>query len=505
MQNFYMAKIGRILLLLLLIVGFSYADSARLKKFDSAFTNASKKVKLELHHDMKSLYIKSIIDNDTKTKIETLKRLIESSKALQLDAQPYEKELATINQGKNIGQADTKSTKTSAKKDVKKQTYVEEETIIIDKDSTKKNPLKILAIIKNEDSFEIKFNQPLHPSDIKHMLLNTQGMFRNVYDFRGVWTSKSHTFKDVLSEEVRVSQFDKNTIRVVFSNKKEQKLDFYIDANSVHFIMAGQKKPALKVAKDDKQKSLKQDKKQVQNEQSSNKGAIPIKKTGGKTIVLDAGHGGDDPGAINGKLKEKNIVLNIALKTGDELKKRGYKVFYTRTKDKFINLRSRTKLANDKLADLFISIHANAAPNKQKGEVMQGIETFFLSPARSERSKNVAALENKSDIDEMNFFSKQTFLNFLNREKIIASNKLAIDIQREVLARTKKINSKVVDGGVREAPFWVLVGALMPAVLLEVGYISHPDEGKLISKSNYQDAIAKGIANGVDVYFANQQ
>ena len=225
----------------------------------------------------------------------------------------------------------------------------------------------------------------------------------------------------------------------------------------------------------------------------------------GKVVVLDAGHGGDDPGAINGSLKEKNIVLSIAQKAGKELQGRGYKVYYTRSKDKFINLRDRTKYANDKAADLFISIHANAAPSKTKAATMRGIETFFLSPARSERSKNAAALENKSDIEEMNYFSKQTFLNFLNREKIIASNKLAIDVQREVLAQAKTVIPKTADGGVREAPFWVLVGALMPAVLLEVGYITHPSEGDLINNSKYQDALANGLADGIDVYFSNQQ
>ena len=233
--------------------------------------------------------------------------------------------------------------------------------------------------------------------------------------------------------------------------------------------------------------------------------AKKIQSAKGKVIVLDAGHGGDDPGAINGSIKEKNIVLSIAQKAGKELQGRGYKVYYTRSKDKFINLRDRTKYANDKAADLFISIHANAAPNKTKAATMHGIETFFLSPARSERSKNAAALENKSDIEEMNFFSKQTFLNFLNREKIIASNKLAIDVQREVLARAKSVSSKASDGGVREAPFWVLVGALMPAVLLEVGYITHPREGELIKNSKYQDALAKGLANSIDVFFSNQQ
>ena len=149
---------------------------------------------------------------------------------------------------------------------------------------------------------------------------------------------------------------------------------------------------------------------------------------------------------------------------------------------------------------MFISIHTNAAPNKKQAPNFSGVETFFLSPARSERSKNAAALENKGDLEDMNEFSQETFLNFLNREKIIASNKLAIDIQGYILNSVQsKFKSK--DGGVREAPFWVLVGATMPAVLIELGYISHPDEGKLLGKNEYQNALASGIANGVDAYF----
>ena len=157
--------------------------------------------------------------------------------------------------------------------------------------------------------------------------------------------------------------------------------------------------------------------------------------------------------------KKKTAVLGVAKKLGEILKSRGYKVYFTRSTDVFINLRSRTKFANDKMADLFVSIHANAAPNATKAKSMHGIETFFLSPARSERSKNAAALENKSDIEEMNYFSQQTFLNVLNREKIIASNKLGIDIQKEILASARKVYA-ASDGSVREAPFgcsWVLL------------------------------------------------
>lgn len=101
----------------------------------------------------------------------------------------------------------------------------------------------------------------------------------------------------------------------------------------------------------------------------------------------------------------------------------------------------------------------------------------------------------------MNYFSKISFLNFLNREKIISSNKLAIDLQSGML-KSVKTNYKINDGGVREAPFWVLVGALMPAALIEVGYISHPKESKLIANDKYQQALAKGIADGIDAYFA---
>jgi N-acetylmuramoyl-L-alanine amidase len=213
--------------------------------------------------------------------------------------------------------------------------------------------------------------------------------------------------------------------------------------------------------------------------------------------VIDPGHGGKDPGAVAGKgLYEKTVALAISLKVGEILKKRGYRVYFTRTTDKFIKLRDRTRFANKKNADLFISIHANSAKN----EKLNGVETYFLSPARSERSKRVAALENKGDIEEMNYFSKATYLNVFNKAKIVASNKFAIDVQRGMISYLRD-SYNVKDGGVREAPFWVLVGAQMPAILVEVGYISNRVEKKRIFTSRYQNLIARGIASGVDNYF----
>ena len=182
----------------------------------------------------------------------------------------------------------------------------------------------------------------------------------------------------------------------------------------------------------------------------------------------------------------------------DNLKERGYKVYMTRSSDKFVGLRDRTKFANNKNADLFISIHANAIMDNK--DELEGVESYFLSTARSERAKKVAALENKDDIEAMNYFSKQSFLNTLNTQRIIASNRLAIDIQYGMLSSLRK-EYKIVDGGVREGPFWVLAGAVMPSVLLEVGYITHPKEGKRLSQTKFQKNIAKGIADGVDSYF----
>jgi len=155
---------------------------------------------------------------------------------------------------------------------------------------------------------------------------------------------------------------------------------------------------------------------------------------------------------------------------------------------------------------MFISIHANAAP-KSKLKYAQGIETYFLSPARSSRAKRVAALENKGDMNSMNWSSQSTFLTVLNQSKITTSNKMAIDIQKNILYNLRKrygLNS-IKDGGVREGPFWVLVGAQMPSILIEVGYISHPIEGRRIYTKSYQKLIAKAISNGVDSYFLKNQ
>ncbi len=250
-------------------------------------------------------------------------------------------------------------------------------------------------------------------------------------------------------------------------------------------------------------------KKEAENESKNqvfiaekNDASIKTKRKKHKKIVLDAGHGGKDCGAMSTNLVcEKDIVLEVVKFLHKELKKRGYSVLLTRDKDIYIDLVGRTELANRKSADLFISVHANSIP-KHSTSNAHGIETYFLSTARSERARKVAEQENKDDVNLMDYFSKSLLLNSLNTQRLIVSNKLAIDVQYGMLQSVRKNYPDVVDGGVREGPFWVLAGALMPSILIEIGYNSHAIESKRIQSKPYQKILAKGIADGIDSFFS---
>ncbi|GAA7207583.1 N-acetylmuramoyl-L-alanine amidase [Helicobacter pylori] len=250
-------------------------------------------------------------------------------------------------------------------------------------------------------------------------------------------------------------------------------------------------------------------KKEAENESKNqvfiaekNDASIKTKRKKHKKIVLDAGHGGKDCGAMSANLVcEKDIVLEVVKFLHKELKKRGYSVLLTRDKDIYIDLVARTELANKKSADLFISVHANSIPKRSTSNA-HGIETYFLSTARSERARKVAEQENKDNVNLMDYFSKSLLLNSLNTQRLIVSNKLAIDVQYGMLQSIRKNYPDVVDGGVREGPFWVLAGALMPSILIEIGYNSHAIESKRIQSKPYQKILAKGIADGIDSFFS---
>ncbi|MDR0761422.1 MAG: N-acetylmuramoyl-L-alanine amidase [Campylobacteraceae bacterium] len=495
--------IKRLIFTLLAVLSFVFAADyeTELDNFDKNSARYSITEKNEAYNAMQHLYINSIMNGNDTLKYEALKRIIQISKELNYDSLIYEKELNTLSRLSKIETTVNSVPKPSAQKsetlvfigDVLK---VEESENIINKETPKwesepavsvaatkadKKQIATLSnITQNNGSIIFSFNRELDENEIKTFTLKMQETIRYVYDIRALKGDVANSINTSL-KDVRLSQFDKNTTRIVFESQKEIKITQKIVAKQLIFTA--------------KEFSLSSEK---------NSNTPTIKPSFKKRIVIDAGHGGKDSGAVYSKYFEKDAVLQIALMLGKELENRGHIVIYTRQNDKFLKLRERTKIANDKNADLFISLHANAAPKSAKsGDTKwQGIETFFLSPADSQRSKNAAELENQSDVDEMDFYSKNTFLNFINREKIIASHKLALDIQQYILGSVKKEYKTVVDGGVREAPFWVLTGAQMPAVLLEVGYITDKTDRQRMFDKKFQQLLSNGIANGITSYFA---
>ena len=431
--------------------------SESISKNVSLIGKSSKSKTVRICHDIKNLYIKSIIKSDKDSQIEAIKGLIKCSKILHKKYKHYEEELSLLSK-------DKKNLKSIKKKR---------------KPTIKKVP-KVRSIKSYHDKIVITFDRDIDKRDVSFFELNGKGRYRDVFDIRArlYFRYKKANIKNI--KEIRISQFTKNTIRVVLQDNKPINSIFSIEKNRIIIKVDNPHKKEIK---------------------SYTKRYFSPVVTTDKVIIIDPGHGGKDTGAIGYKrLKEKNAVLRIALKLGKYLKRYGYKVYYTRSNDRFVRLRDRTHYANIKKADLFISIHANAAPKKSQYLTSKGVETYFLSPARSARAKRVSAKENSADMSSMDYYSKQVFLNFLNREKIVASNKLAIDIQRGILKNIRKKYS-VVDGGVRKAPFWVLVGAQMPSVLIETGYITNPTEATRLFNPYYENLLAKGIANGIVSYF----
>lgn len=338
--------------------------------------------------------------------------------------------------------------------------------------------LKIIHIVPfGDQNIKITFNQKISSKILNHKKISSSSSVIDIQTILSI-KRKRYVFPDQTS--VQIAQQTKKITRIWIRAPKKLNYRFRVSDKFLYLEFgSGQKSKKKKLGIIKPQSQV-------------------VRK---KRIVVDAGHGGKDCGAI-GVLKvcEKIVTLGIAKLLKDELQKRGYDVYMTRSNDRYLGLRERTNFANNKSADLFISIHANSVP-KRSAKTANGIETYFLSTARSERARRVAEKENQDSIEVMNFFSKKTFLNSINTHRLIASNKLAIDIQGGILNALRPKYAGILDGGVREGPFWVLAGALMPSVLIEVGYISHPQEGRRITHRDYQQALVKGIADGIGGYF----
>lgn len=537
-------KLGHIFFLIALLISLNAIaadDLFRLEAAKKALQSNDEIEQFRGYNEYKTIYLRANLNKNTDLARDALSGIIKGGEILGIDVANYKRELAKLQPAlpasvpavmpilASASIIPPKPTETLQKPLQFPKEYMKV-PVAVSKESSNNfltptstqlfklsEPIKASAdvtIIKRhrlletkwkETGLELVFDAPVEAKEIhlSKIIESDKQRFRYIIDIDSATISQSKVLEHKSINQIRLAQYDAKTLRLVIDHTQAIAIkpvptgsSLYIDL-SLHPVakeLAASPSPILQPPAVTLPPLIE---------------ALPPLLTvtprdrSKKVIVIDPGHGGKDSGAIGNGYREKDIVLQISLELYEELKSMGYTVYMTRSNDTFIELKDRTKFANDKMADLFLSVHANAIPKGADANAAYGIETYFLSPGRSERAMRVAALENSEDMGEMGQYGKLSFLNVINTEKIIASNKLAIDIQKGVLNNLRKQYPNVKDNGAREAPFWVLVGAQMPAILLETGYISNPDESARIADAKYQKWMVEGMIDGVKHYFAN--
>ncbi|PCI23510.1 MAG: hypothetical protein COB67_12750 [SAR324 cluster bacterium] len=313
---------------------------------------------------------------------------------------------------------------------------------------------------------------------------------------------------DGLIKQARVAQFDKKTVRVVLDMASVKKIKvFHLKLRHQYKIIIdilGQSAlPDLKVAKGKslKSKTNPSGKKIAIQKNLKTAQMVSLSKALGlkvKRIIIDPGHGGRDPGALAFGLMEKDIALKMGLLLKQIIEKKHpeMEVLMTRSKDEYLSLDARTAFANKTRGDLFISIHLNASHR----EKVKGIETYFLNLTSDNYALSVAAKENQSSLKSIS--ELQNILNdLMTNSKIQESSELAQMIQKATYSAVKQSKQyKTRDLGVKQAPFFVLLGAQMPSILIESGFITNRKENRLLRTAKYQRVIAEGIYRGIRQY-----
>lgn len=303
---------------------------------------------------------------------------------------------------------------------------------------------------------------------------------------------------DGLLRQVRVGQYSAEIVRVVLdmTSLRDHKVFILPDPYRLVVDLQGQKAPEVTNAKDDPAKAERSARPSAAVKDK--KASLPASSPGGiRKIVIDPGHGGKDPGAIGaGGIMEKDLVLSIAKKLAVKLKNElGIQVVLTRKDDRFVPLEDRTYMANAEDADLFISLHMNASPNAEA----RGIETYYLDNTTDEAAMRLAARENataRKSVSDLQFILSDMTQNM----KLEDSVTLAYRLQQSAVGGMSKAIGDVRDLGVKKALFYVLVGARMPSVLVEMFFVTHRVEGAAMSREAGQDAMVNSLFEGIRKY-----
>ncbi len=298
----------------------------------------------------------------------------------------------------------------------------------------------------------------------------------------------SLAIRDGLLHQARIAQYNSNTVRLV--------LDMESVKDSTASALLNPSRLVVDIYGEGKGEG------QVGNVPSVLPGSnvLPLSQQLGlkiKRIVLDPGHGGKDPGAVGPKgLREKDVVLALAKRIKPRLEAQGYEVLMTRDRDVYVELKDRARFANDRKADLFVSIHTNASKNRK----VRGIETYFLGVARDRQSSETAMLENA--VSEVNALSdlEQILHSLMNQNNMWHSSILAEAVQDTMYGELNGKYGTIKNLGVKQAPFYVLSKTAMPAVLLETSFISNSSEEKLLQRSDFRDTLSDSITRGIINY-----
>ncbi len=369
-------------------------------------------------------------------------------------------------------------------------------------------------ITKNESRIEYKYNYDTHYE------YRFENNIISLTFFSGKIQPKEYKIENSIIDKITMFQQNGNVASEIFLNKTlsvedvDVKVEEYKDKLIVDITKKIQSKHTSQIVQEVNKETTKQNDIKISDEDTdkyvkndtTNVVFSPLYKTENKkynkTIVIDPGHGGEDPGAI-GKYgtQEKYVNLSISKKVAKKLKENGFNVLLTREDDTFIPLVKRTKFANDHNADIFISIHCNASEKPTGTD--HGFEIYFLSEsATSPDSVATEKLENEvvkfeKPTEELTRLQKILWSMIVN-EFMNESSKICSLIGKEVVARTRQ-NYR----GVKQAGFYVLRGAQMPAVLVECGFISHPNEELKLNHNDFQEAIADGIVAAIKKYYEN--
>ena len=309
---------------------------------------------------------------------------------------------------------------------------------------------------------------------------------------------------DGFLKTARAAQYRADVVRVVFDVDKIKDYKVFPLSDPFRIIIDVKGERPLEFARLTEQlqaaPAMAAEVKKPEPREEKPKAVVKAKPGKIRRIVVDPGHGGHDPGAVGAHgTQEKDVVLAIGLKLAEKIREElGIDVVMTRSTDVFIPLEERTAIANKVNADLFVSVHANASLNRGAS----GIETYYLNLAKTEKAAQLAARENGTSLEKVSLLQAILF-DLMANYKINDSAHLAEEVQRALYRKIHGSYPGTKNLGVKQGPFYVLVGATMPSILVEAAFISHEAEETRLKTPEFQERTAEGILEGIRGYIAS--